>query len=238
LFFERFQSIQPGRPLILGHRGCPLRARENSLESFRLAMQSGADGIELDVQPTADGVLVAHHDEHLPSGEDLAALPYDQLKPLAEQAGYELTRVADVFHLVASSSLLLNIELKQPGCEAALIQLAREHLQPDRFAFSSFDVRAVAACRKLAPDVPALLIVWGLRGIHADFSVLENIDASGIAYETAHLTEEHAHFYTARKVPIFVWTVNDRAEAQRVASLKVSGIITDKPAEMVGWFTA
>ncbi|MBU1984691.1 glycerophosphodiester phosphodiesterase [bacterium] len=62
----------PGRPLILGHRGAPHSAPENSLESFRIALAAGADGIELDVQITGDGVLVAHHDGSLPSGEKLS----------------------------------------------------------------------------------------------------------------------------------------------------------------------
>ncbi|MBU0509187.1 glycerophosphodiester phosphodiesterase [bacterium] len=72
MFFKRFQELMPGRPLILGHRGAPHSAPENSLESFRIALAAGADGIELDVQITGDGVLVAHHDGSLPSGEKLS----------------------------------------------------------------------------------------------------------------------------------------------------------------------
>ena len=51
-----------GRPLVLGHRGAPRAARENTVEAFRRAVELGADGVELDVRRTADDVLVVHHD--------------------------------------------------------------------------------------------------------------------------------------------------------------------------------
>src|SRR4051794_5776874 len=50
------------RPLVLGHRGSSRRARENTLEAFALAREDGADGVELDVHRSRDGVLLVHHD--------------------------------------------------------------------------------------------------------------------------------------------------------------------------------
>ncbi|BCZ90570.1 glycerophosphodiester phosphodiesterase [Thermus thermophilus] len=56
------------RPLRLGHRGAPLKAKENTLESFRLALEAGLDGVELDVWPTRDGVFAVRHDPDTPLG--------------------------------------------------------------------------------------------------------------------------------------------------------------------------
>jgi glycerophosphoryl diester phosphodiesterase len=50
-------------PLVLGHRGLPARYPENTLRSFRKALEAGADGIECDLQKTADGRYVVVHDE-------------------------------------------------------------------------------------------------------------------------------------------------------------------------------
>ena len=58
-------------PRILAHRGASARARENTVEAFRLASALGADGVELDVRRTADGALVVHHD---PSVDGVGAL--------------------------------------------------------------------------------------------------------------------------------------------------------------------
>ncbi|MEE9472681.1 MAG: glycerophosphodiester phosphodiesterase, partial [Acidimicrobiia bacterium] len=51
-------NVEPGRFLILGHRGASAHARENTLEAFALAAEQGADGVELDVRRTADDALV------------------------------------------------------------------------------------------------------------------------------------------------------------------------------------
>jgi glycerophosphoryl diester phosphodiesterase len=239
LFDLKFKELTAhrGRPLILGHRGSPTRAKENTLESYRIALDSGADGIELDVQCTSDGILVAHHDDFLPAGEVLRAMPYAKLLPLAKRAECELPTLREVFTLVAGRGLL-NIELKASGYEQETLDLAREILPASTYAFSSFDLRAVQHCRRAAPDVPAFLIVWGERDVDMDLTILREIDASGIAFESRFLRESEAAFFRGHGYPLFVWTVNDMPEARRVALLDVAGIITDIPAEMVEFFQA
>ncbi len=188
MFAEKFRQLTHKRPLILGHRGSPRLARENSLASFNLALEEGADGIELDVHVTADGVLVAHHDEYLETHEIIAQTNYADLKRAQQAVGSDLPTLAEVFRLVAGRGVL-NIELKNPGYEPAAIALARELLPVDTFAFSSFDPRAVLACRHSAPDVPAFWIVWGPRNAGDDVKILEGLDASGIALENRFVTE-------------------------------------------------
>jgi glycerophosphoryl diester phosphodiesterase len=236
LFDDQFRALTRTRPLILGHRGSPRRAKENTLASFRLALESGADGIELDVHRTADGVLVAHHDDVLPQGHSLSELPYDQLLPLAREHHTELPTLEEVFKFVAGRGLL-NIELKSAGFEQAVVKLARENLPENTYAFSSFDAQAVFACRQYAPHVPGFLIVFGPRSMEADLTLLQGIDGSGIAYESRFLTDEIMQFFRQRKFPIFAWTVNDPAEAKRLAASGLTGLITDVPEEMVALFS-
>jgi glycerophosphoryl diester phosphodiesterase len=235
LFAEKFQALTHRRPLILGHRGSPRLARENSLASFNLALEEGADGIELDVHVTADGVLVAHHDEFLATREIIAQTSFADLLRAQKAVGSDLPTLAEVFHLVAGRGVL-NIELKNPGYEAAAMALARAHLPVDTFAFSSFDPRAVLSCRQHAPDVPAFWIVFGPRHSPDDVKILEGIDASGIALENRFVTAEMAALYRERQLPVFVWTVNDPAEAAHFAKLGVTGLITDVPRELLTTF--
>jgi len=236
LFEDRFTRLTRVRPLILGHRGSPLLAPENSLESFRIALEQGADGIELDVQCTADGVLVAHHDEVLPSGEVLNTLPYMELQPAARRAGFEMPNLADVFQLVAGRGLL-NIELKTAGFEQSLIELARRLLPAESYAFSSFEMQAVAECRRLAPDVPAFLIVFGKRDAERDLKILQGIGASGIAFESTYAPDELVSIFRYHRYPVFAWTVNESAEAVRLDRAGVTGLITDEPAKLIKLFT-
>jgi glycerophosphoryl diester phosphodiesterase len=234
LFEETFQKLVAarGRPLILGHRGSPQHARENTLASFWIALKEGADGIELDVHRTADGVLVAHHDEQLSTSETLASLTYRKLVELAREIHFEVPPVGDVFKVVAGRGFI-NIELKTTGFEAEVIQLARGILPKDSFAFSSFDPRAVYLCRQNADDVPALLITLGPRDGETDLEILAQLDASGIACEARFLTDELARLYRSHHYPLFAWTVNDIAEAKRLAAADVTGLISDVPAELV-----
>jgi glycerophosphoryl diester phosphodiesterase len=237
LFDDIFRQLVAarGRPLILGHRGSPHHARENTLASFWLALKAGADGIELDVHRTADGVLVAHHDDELPTHEPLAGLSYKDLMALAKQSDVEIPVIGDVFKVVAGRGFL-NIELKTSGFEEDVMALARAVLPAGSFAFSSFDPRAVARCRQIAADVPALLITWGARNGEADLALLAQLDSSGIACESPYLTDELAALYRAHHYPLFAWTVNDVAEARRLAAAGVAGLITDTPDLLIAAF--
>jgi glycerophosphoryl diester phosphodiesterase len=232
LFDDRFTELARRRPLILGHRGSPRCAPENSLESFRIALEQGADGVELDVQCTADGVLVAHHDDALPSGESIVSLPYAELLPCALGAGFEMPLLADVFKLLAGRALL-NIELKSTGFEQRAVDLTRRFLPAETYAFSSFDSRAVRECRRLASDVPAFLIVFGAREAARDLALIESLGASGIAFECDHESDELVRLFRARRLPVFAWTVNDSGEAVRLAKAGVTGLITDEPGKLV-----
>ena len=85
----------PHPPLRIAHRGMPRLARENTLTSFALALARGADGIELDVHATSDGVVVVHHDATLADG---TAINMVTRAELLEDAlpGAELPTLADV----------------------------------------------------------------------------------------------------------------------------------------------
>ncbi|MBN1248085.1 MAG: glycerophosphodiester phosphodiesterase, partial [Anaerolineae bacterium] len=58
------------RPLVIGHRGASAHAPENTLAAFRLARDAGADGVELDVHLTADGVPVVIHNARVDATTD------------------------------------------------------------------------------------------------------------------------------------------------------------------------
>src|SRR5512147_1098251 len=110
-----------GRPLVLGHRGASAAAPENTLAAFRLAMEQGADGVELDVHRCATGEVVVIHDEDArrTAGADLrvAASPLAALRALDAGGwrgerfqGERIPLLAEV--LEALPGALVNVELK------------------------------------------------------------------------------------------------------------------------------
>lgn len=226
-----FEEITRGRPLILGHRGSPLELTENTVASFLRALKEGADGVELDVRKTGDGKLVVFHDETLPSGELLLDYPLNELREIARKQNIMLQSLEEVLRELAGKGFL-NIELKELGTAETAVDLALAFLPPASFVFSSFLPTVVSECRRRAPEVPAIYISDSGRDPERLSRLLSDSDASGIGLWHEALTPSIAKFFISREIPIFVWTVNEPAEAQRVTALGVVGIITDVPAAL------
>ena len=95
---------RPGvRPLVLAHRGASTHAPDNPLAAFRLAVEHGADGIELDVRYTADGTVVLSHPASVPGFGALIDHPFTDLR-----AALPNIPTRDEM-LAVTASLLLNI---------------------------------------------------------------------------------------------------------------------------------
>lgn len=110
------------RPRVWGHRGAMDFAPQNTLPAFRAAVEQGADGVELDVQLTQDGVLVVFHDARVDALTDgrgpLAALPWSVVKTLdagshfgRSWAGTRIPTLEDVLADLPAG-LTVNVELK------------------------------------------------------------------------------------------------------------------------------
>ncbi|MCS7068563.1 MAG: glycerophosphodiester phosphodiesterase [Meiothermus sp.] len=218
------------KPLLLGHRGSPHQARENTLESFRLALEAGLDGLELDLHRTRDGVLAVHHDFEL-EGQPLAELDW----PILQQKAPWVPRLEQVFELAEDfPKAWLNLELKsQPGPsdgrEAALAQALLAWPGRTRAWVSSFDPIALVRLHRLGAGVPLallytepemedLLACLPVQGVHPYFELLN--EARVVALK-------------ARGLFVATWTVNQRALVQELLAWGVDGIIGDLPAELL-----
>ena len=228
---ERFRQIVSGCPVILGHRGSPHHARENTVESFLLALEEGADGVELDVQPTRDGIPVVFHDDELPSGEVLASLTLNDLKDAARRNNVHVHELEEVLRMLSGKGFV-NIELKHTGLEETCLQIAQNLMPAETFLFSSFLPEVVKTVRTLAADIPAILIVGENGNLERTLGVARDCDASGIAFYYELIDEELAKFFRNENLPLLTWTVNDPVEAKRLIGLGVCGIITDEPGAL------
>ncbi|MBK6765003.1 MAG: glycerophosphodiester phosphodiesterase [bacterium] len=123
----------------------------------------------------------------------------------------------------------VNIEIKVPGHEKTVLELARTTLKKETFLFSSFLPDVVATYRALAPDVPAIWIVAERMTLEDELNTIHRVHGNGIAFYHELITPELAGFFKIHNVPLFTWTVNDLAEFRRVVELGVSGVITDEP---------
>jgi glycerophosphoryl diester phosphodiesterase len=232
-------------PLSLGHRGASAVAPANTLAAFRLALELGADGFELDVQLTADDELVVIHDysvDHTTNGFGLV-----RQKTLAEVktldagvrfaprfVGERIPTLREVFTM-AGKGPFINVEIKTAsprgnGLEPRLIALIREFGLGGRLVVSSFNPFALWRMRRLAPDLKlALLYADDLPGYLRDrwLAFLSRPNALNPKYTLA--TADHVRWAQVHGYGIYVWTVDDEAEMRRLAALGVTGIISNKP---------
>ncbi len=232
------------RPLLLGHRGAMARAPENTLGAFRAAVDDGADGFELDVQLTADGVPVVLHDDTLDRTTDLSGKPIRYAADELDDAdagswlpGWpreKVPRLAEVFDALGAGHVV-NVELKGPtpltlGLERRVLDVIRAHADAGVIV-SSFHPAQLLAIRMLAPEVPIGLLVsphsmlplrtgWAAAAllpdaIHPPSSL---IDGGFIAM--AHQAGMRVH----------AWAVGGDEDTARLLDLGVDGLIVDDVA--------
>jgi len=137
---------------VIAHRGGRQPGvRENSIAALEGAIAAGADFVEFDVRRTIDGALVINHDQRL-DGVSIARAPLERLRALAHPPALLEDVVARV-----GGRIGMDVELKEAGYEAEVLAALDPVLHDGPPVFlSSFIEQAVAAVRRLAPDVSAV----------------------------------------------------------------------------------
>jgi glycerophosphoryl diester phosphodiesterase len=219
------------RPLILGHRGAPRGAPENTLRAFQLALEEGADGVELDVQPSADGVPVVLHDDTLDRTTDqtgdVATLAWERIA--RARAGDEpVPRLEEVVEWAARTGAFLNVELKRAGAEAAAVAAIAGAGLRERTIFSSFVAASVAEVRRLDPAAACYLLSDGRAGLA--MAVARQIGASGVCLGARRATPAALAEFRRAGLPVIVWTVDRPYRIRGLLREGVRGIITNLPA--------
>lgn len=221
------QDLFP-RPLILGHRGAPLEAPENTLRSFALALQRGADGVELDVRRARDGVPVVIHDDTLRRTFGVEGRVGEHAwSALQRMTDAQLPSLAQAAAWAASAGAWLNVELKEGGVEAATLEVLRSANVLPRCFLSSFDAAVVEEVGRLAPDVPRFLLTerW-----HEDAQqALARSGARGVCLEVGDASALHLEVLRNDDLPVVVWTVNDLHRMRELLAAGVAAIITNRP---------
>lgn len=228
---------------IFAHRGYSALYPENTMIAFRKAIETGCDGIELDVQLSRDGHLVVFHDEAVDRTTDgtglVRELTLGELGRLDASASFAgrygrnpVPSLAEYLDLVAGTRIVTNIEIKDsifryPGIEEKLATMIRERGLERRVLFSSFNHQSATMIKRLCPDSEIAFIEssW-LIGAGAYCA------AHGADYlnpRHTFLTEDNVAELRANGVRVQAWTVDDPAEIRRLASLGVDSIITNEP---------
>ena len=219
---------------IWAHRGASAAAPENTLAAFDLAVRKGAQGVELDVQRSADGVVVVIHDETV----DRTTRGSGRVVGLTatELQAWGVPTLAEVLDLLAPTDLRVNVERKNgidpyPGLEEdveAVVTGSRLATDaPERVLYSSFNHRSLARLAELGTKVP-------LGVLHVEAMVRPWVYAASFGARALHpmaltvLPEEVARCHEAG-IAVHAWTVDDPAAVRALAAAGVDAVITNVP---------
>lgn len=238
---------QQARSLVLGHRGASAEAPENTLAAFRLAMAQGADGVELDVWRCATGEVVVIHDEDARrvAGAPLriAEAPLAALRELDAGAwkgerfrGERIPLLAEVLEALPGAQV--NVELKGAGGDrrvaAAAAEVIRRAGAEDRVIVSSFRARLLAAFRAAAPEVRCGFLFEGGRAWWLRVPLARVwLRPEALHPEARLVTPARARRWGRRGLAVNVWTVDEPAEAVRLAALGAGALITNVPERIL-----
>jgi glycerophosphoryl diester phosphodiesterase len=231
------QKSQGVTPLVIAHRAGALRAPENSLAALEIAIRQGADYAEIDVQRSRDGVVVVTHDADLMKmARDPRRIRETDYADLArvdigrefhpDFTGERLARLGD-FLRKSSGRIKLMIELKYYGMDSELagetIRLVHEAGMGGKVSLMSLEISSIRQMQQLTSDIPVGYLsavgLGRLTRLEVDFLAVSTREA-----KTALLRKAGK-----KKMPVYVWTVNDVDTLLDMLELGVDGIITDQP---------
>jgi len=258
---ERHRVTGSGWPVNLAHRGASARAPENTLEAFRLAVQSGAGGLELDVHLTRDGQLVVIHDPTLDRTTNtsgaVAGMKLDELRE--PDAGYNFSpdggdthpyrglglRIPTLAEVLREfPGVVLNIDMKadRPGIEAAVLEVLREAGAEGRALVVSSRLGAVRRFRRISGGRISTGASRSETGIFFLFANLRLERLLRPAYDALQVPLSHRGIPLvtrrfieaahASNVRVDAWTINETEEMRRLLDLSVDVIMTDRPGTL------
>lgn len=208
---------------IIGHRGATGHP-ENTIPSFELALEQGADGVELDVRKSGDGQMIVVHGAVV-GGMAVKSTPYADLKDLGD--GYEIPLFEDVLKRL-SQKTFLDIELKESGYESEAIELIKECTDLSRVMISGLHVEMLNKVHELHADIRLGFIYNRTQDEESRHNSPIDFVIPQFRLASRELIEE-VHDEDLR---VFAWTVNDESEMRRLLALGVDGIITDQPGRL------
>lgn len=225
--------------IIIGHRGACGHEPENTLRSFAKAIELGVDMIEFDVHVCASGELVVIHDDTVDATTNgsgfVAEKTLSELQVLDAGKGEHIPTLREVLDLV-DRRVKVDIELKGVGTAILVAQLIEEYVQYknwvyDDFFVTSFESNELALFRTACPHVQVSHIIHSFEDDWPE--VLGHIDTQVFVVCSDAITQEMVDFLHERGIHLYVYTVNEYAELQRMQELSVDGIFSDFPDRII-----
>lgn len=239
-------------PWVIGHRGARRLAVENTLESLRIALADGADGVEFDVQRTADGELVLFHDDDLRRlagrPEALVSLPWRVLRDLPLRDGQlqpqriahfdaVLELLADYPRALVNAELKVNLHDPSGGRHLADGFVRRMERHPGvGWLVSSFDAAPLVHAHAAGLTLPLAALVDAQPP--CDFWPLTtraeaDVPLASVNPHVSLVNADRLALWREKSWQVWAWTVNAPRQWEALTEQGVTALITDEPDQLL-----
>ena len=254
-----FSQVGPPRPLAFAHRGGAALRPENTIEAFDHGLSFGADGLELDVHLSRDGVVVIHHDDRLDRTTNatgpVSALTADELARV--DAGYRFTpsptgteptfpfrgcglgvpTLRTVLRRYPNARVIVELKTGEEELARRTVDLVREADAVERVALGSFYWRGLNAARRYEPRLATGAAReetrWALYRSRVRWPLgrpkYTEFQVPVRAGSTVIVTPRFIAHAHRAGLPVRVWTIDDPDEMTRLLSWGADSIISDRP---------
>lgn len=212
----------------IGHRGAPLRARENTLESIITAINLGAEWVEVDAKVTADGIAIVLHDDTFErlwgDSRRVSDVSFAELRasPTGHLAGVPL--LSEAIEITAVRNCTLLIDIADTAIAETVARTGAVAATPEAVAFTG-DPEGLARIRSLLPQA-VIALSWETPGLPDD-DVLNRVRPDFVN-QASHLVDaDFVAVSKRRSMAVSTYTVDSESEMRRLLDLGVNAIISN-----------
>lgn len=215
---------------IIGHRGARGIEPENTMRSFRKALELGVDLIECDVHLTKDGHIVLMHDhtvDRTTNGSGpVNSFTFNEIRRLDAGKGEIIPTLQELLDL-ACGKVKLHIELKDETATEKTVRLVEKNHMEGEVFLTSGNTETLRRVRELNPSIPTEHI-FGEPPEDAIERAL-SVGAKRVSCHISHLTSEFVRKAHENGMHVIAWPPNTVEEAKKAIECSVDLICTDRP---------
>lgn len=222
----------------IGHRGAMGHEPENTIRSFKKALELGVDAVELDVYVCKTGELVVIHDDKVDRTTDGTGYTEDktfaELRALDAGKGELIPTLEEVLDVI-DKSVIVNIELKGKNTALATCKVIQKYIKTQGwsetdFMVSSFDHHELNKFKQLYPKIFIGALVDGIPLSYSDCAV--QLNAQSINLSLDFINQKFVNHAHENGLKVYVWTVNEHDDIARMKALNVDGIFCNFPERL------
>ena len=224
--------------LKIGHRGAMGHEPENTIRSFKKALDLNVDAVELDVYVCKTGELVVIHDDKVDrttNGKGYTEeKTFSELRMLDAGKGELIPTLDEVLNLI-DKQIIVNIELKGRNTALAVSNIINKYIKEkgwteNHFMVSSFDHYELVAFKEFSPTISIGALMEAIPYGYANFAT--EINAQSVNLSLDFINQKFVDDAKSKNLKVYVWTVNDHDDIERIKALGVDGIFCNFPERL------